>query len=412
MKRITLLLAFISFLLTINAQVFEAPKLNDEFEKVKVSVGGDFTLQFQALSHEADAVTLIPLGNNFNLPTANFTLSAMLAKGVKVNLTTYLSSRHHNEAWVKGGYLIMDRLPFASEGFLNDLMDNVTIKVGVDEINYGDAHFRRSDNGNTIRNAFVGNYIMDAYTTAPAAEIYYRKDGILGMLGLTTASLKPSVAGKDGANFVEDNAADDLGVYLKGAYDKQVNDMLRLRGAVSVYYVGSHPRGTLYGGDRSGSRYYLVMNDESMATALDITSNAFSGRWGPGSHNKLTAIMFNAFAKVKFFELFGTFESATGTYSNDNEFAFSQFAIEGLFRFGKDESFFVGGRYNVVNGDKDTNTDGGKQSVNRFQAIGGWKITNNIVSKLEYVNQTYNHFTEYGDNAGFKGIMFEATISF
>ena len=39
------------------------------------------------------------------------------------------------------------------------------------EINYGDAHFRRSDNGNAIYNPFVGNYIMDAFTTEIGGEV-------------------------------------------------------------------------------------------------------------------------------------------------------------------------------------------------------------------------------------------------
>jgi hypothetical protein len=40
------------------------------------------------------------------------------------------------------------------------LFEIVTVKVGHMEINYGDAHFRRSDNGNALYNPFVGNYIM------------------------------------------------------------------------------------------------------------------------------------------------------------------------------------------------------------------------------------------------------------
>lgn len=40
-----------------------------------------------------------------------------------------------------------------------------TIKFGHDEINYGDVHFRRSDNAYTTQNPFVGNYLMDAYAT-------------------------------------------------------------------------------------------------------------------------------------------------------------------------------------------------------------------------------------------------------
>ena len=96
------------------AQQFEEPKVESEsFTKVKVEVGGDFAIQYQALDHEANnpAYPLIVLGSNLNLPTANFNLNTLLAPGIKVNLETYLSSRHHNEAWVKGGYLLIDKMP-------------------------------------------------------------------------------------------------------------------------------------------------------------------------------------------------------------------------------------------------------------------------------------------------------------
>ena len=45
------------------------------------------------------------------------------------------------------------------------------MRVGHLEINYGDAHFRRSDNGNAMYNPFVGNYILDAFTTEIGGEV-------------------------------------------------------------------------------------------------------------------------------------------------------------------------------------------------------------------------------------------------
>ena len=56
-----------------------------------------------------------------------------------------------------------------------------TIRVGHFEINYGDAHFRRSDNGNAMFNPFVGNYLMDAFTTEIGGEVYLRSKGVMLM---------------------------------------------------------------------------------------------------------------------------------------------------------------------------------------------------------------------------------------
>src|SRR5690606_35560016 len=153
--------------------IFEAPKDTvSTFDGVRVRVGGASTIQFQALDHESkgqwtDAeglpLELIEIGPNFNLPTANLDLDVALAPGLRMHLRTYLSSRHHPEPYVKDGYIQIDGMDFISEDFMGDLMDNVTIKIGHMEQNYGDAHFRRSDNAQTIHNPFVGNLIMDAF---------------------------------------------------------------------------------------------------------------------------------------------------------------------------------------------------------------------------------------------------------
>src|SRR5215212_3703369 len=110
------------------------------------------------------------IGNGFNNASANLYLNAQLAPGIRVALTSYLSSRHHNETWVKDGYLQMDQSPIDFVP-LKALMEIVTVRVGHFEINYGDAHFRRSDNGNAVYNPFVGNYIMDAFTTEIGGEL-------------------------------------------------------------------------------------------------------------------------------------------------------------------------------------------------------------------------------------------------
>ena len=94
--------------------VFEAPKDSvSTFDGIKVRVGGSSTLQFQAIDHEnSGAVELIEIGDNFNLATANLDLDVALAKGVRMHLRTYLSSRNHPQPYVKGGYFQVDNLDF------------------------------------------------------------------------------------------------------------------------------------------------------------------------------------------------------------------------------------------------------------------------------------------------------------
>ena len=88
----------------------------------------------------------------------------------------------------------MDQLPFLHSSAVDNVMNYLTLKVGVMELNYGDEHFRRSDNADVINNPFVGNYIMDAFTTAPGLEIMFRNpSGLIAMGGLTTGSLRPDL---------------------------------------------------------------------------------------------------------------------------------------------------------------------------------------------------------------------------
>jgi len=378
------------------------------FDKPKVRVGADFAMQFQALDHHADTARLIPLGKGINLPTANFVINATLADGIEVNLTTYLSARHHNEAWVKGGYLLIDKLPFINSAAIDKAMEFLTFKIGVMELNYGDAHFRRTDNGHAINNPFVGNHIIDAFTTAPAFEALYRNKGIILMGAVTTGTLKPSLVGYSASTtiYTPYNVAEELGFYGKAGYDKQLTEDFRLRATVSAYHVSKHHFGSLHNGDRTGSRFYLVMQRATNSAGdVDQTANAFTGRWGPGLTNKDNSLMANLFTKYKGLEFFGTYESIKGTSLSGADFNFSQYSLEGLYRFGKEENFFGGVKYNAAKNQTDSN-------INRLEIGAGWFITRNILLKAEYVDQNYHEFAVYGGNAGFNGVMVESTISF
>jgi hypothetical protein len=61
------------------------------------------------------------------------------------------------------------------------------------EINYGDAHFRRSDGGQTIYNPFMDNYIVDEFATEIGGEVYLHKNGLFGMVGITNGMIKGHV---------------------------------------------------------------------------------------------------------------------------------------------------------------------------------------------------------------------------
>src|SRR5690606_25414184 len=94
--------------------------------------------------------------------------------------------------------------------------------------------------------------------------------------------------------------------------------------------------------------------------------------------------------------------------------ATSQYAAEGIYRFGTNENLFLGLRYNIVNSEILMGTDIQDVKVDRFAAGAGWFLTKNIVMKGEYVNQKYSDFpnTDYRHNGKFNGVVLQAAISF
>jgi hypothetical protein len=130
----------------------------------------------------------------FALAQANLNIDVQLYDGVSLNLVSYMSSHHHNEFWVKGGYLQIDKVKFLNSEFMDNLWKNLTLKVGHMEVNYGDAHFRRSDGGQTLWNPWIENNIMDEFTTEIGAELYFKRNGILGMIGFTDGEIQGTVA--------------------------------------------------------------------------------------------------------------------------------------------------------------------------------------------------------------------------
>lgn len=421
--------------------VFETTKESTmPYNGFSLRISGGFTTQFQSIQHSntadvslkdntltsttGDSVNvnaLYPLVGGFNLPTANLIISAQLADGIYVNLENYMSARHHNEFWVKGGYIQIDKLPmFGSPQWFTD---NFTIRIGQMENNYGDAHFYRTDNANGILNPFVGENIMDAFATEMGGEFYYKpSNGIIAMLGVSNGLLNSAM------NQFVTVAGDSVGrkpsIYGKLGYDKQLNDDLRVRLTGSVYMNGGTSRNTLYGGDRAGSRYYWVGEGTyymaPALTATTATNKAFSGRLDPGFSTNVTAIMINPFIKFQGLEVFATYEMASGSASLTSttdtvDRDFNQLAVSALYRFLKDEQAYIGVRYNTVSGQLAGYTaDEPDVTVSRYQIAAGWFPTENLLLKLEYVNQDYTDFktSDIRNGLNFNGVVVEACVGF
>lgn len=399
--------------------VFEDPKYDSlSFDGIRLKLGAGFTQSFQGLKHSNASGGLHKITPGFNTANANLFMDVQLADGIRLNLTSYLSSRHHNETWVKGGYIQFDKLPFNGQ-IWNDIMAVTTIKVGHMEINYGDQHFRRSDGGHTIYNPFAENYILDAFTTEIGGEVLVRKNGLFGVLGVSNGMIKGNVD-ELAPTPVDDNIRKSPSIYLKAGIDKQVLPDLRARLSASYYTNNSSGGQTLYGGDRTGSNYFMALE----RAGGNYANNAFSGRFNPGFSKKVNAFQLNGFLKTKGVELFATYEAAQGRtkFENSNRDV-SQFAFDAVYRFGSNENLFVGARYNTVSatlanvaatGTAPAIIYNGDVKVDRIAFGAGWFMTRNILLKGEYVRQDYNDFPTADLRSGgkFHGYVIQAAVGF
>jgi hypothetical protein len=402
--------------------VFEAPK--DEgipFTGFRYNIGASFRQQFQGLEHSntaavvnvttngvtSNANQLIDIGRGFNLADANLNLNMQLADGIRVALTSYMSSKHHQEFWVKDGYALIDKSPI-DHPILNNIMKYTTLKLGHYETNYGDQHFRRSDNGNGMFNPFVGNLLIDAFTTEVGGEVYFRAKGALAMAGLNSGTINGGVTAPDKRT----NA------YVgKLGYDKQLTTDLRVRLTGSYYKNDKSTSNTLLTGDRAGSPYDLVMEN----TAASLTANAWSGNMrSMGFSNSIRAYGFNPFLKWRGAEFFGTYDNFKGKSLTEPTWrTWTQLAGEGVYRFW-DERLYVGARGNTAKGQLLSTTGAtaitytGDVGVQRNALSAGWFVTPVMLIKAEYMKQDFYRFPARDIRSGGKiqGFVMEGIVSF
>jgi hypothetical protein len=279
-------------------------------------------------------------------------------------------------------------------------MKYLTLRIGHFEINYGDAHFRRTDGGNAMYNPLVGNYILDAFTTEVGAEAYLRAKGLLGMVGMTGGEVRGTLR----------NPQLRAPSYLaKLGFDKQLTNDFRARLTGSLYTTKKSANNTLYSGDRAGSRYFDVV-ENTTSTEKD---NAWSGAIRPGMGSKITAMQLNPFIKFAGLEFFGVVEQAKGRAASETaDRKWNQYVGELTYRFAADERLYVSGRYNTAKGELVGITN--KVSVDRYNVGGGWFITPNVMAKAEWVNQKYNDFPalDIRNGAKFKGFVIEGVVAF
>jgi len=436
--------------------VFEPSKRDSQptFDGLKIRWGAAFTQDFQMMTH-SNAATYFPESpsnpvnknllygagtnddgdtttaqlNGFTTAMANLNMEVQLADGIRLMVESYMSTRHHPEFWVKGGYLQIDKLPMLGnpEWFTKFLR----VKIGEFVPNYGDMHFRRNDAGNCIYNPFVENLVLDAWTTEIGGEVYvFPTKGLTLVAGATNGQVHGEV--KPFSSEIPPGMAEPIqrkpSFLFKASYDNSINE-LRFRLSVSSYNNAGSELNSLYLGDRAGSHYSMVMEQQRSLILEDgipvgigpstPENNKDSGRFLPIVNNGVNALMFNGFVKWRGLEFFGTFEQMTGRMNiagpGGSDRDFSQIAGEVVYRFLERDQLYVGVKYNTMSGTPlyffgEPN----EITVNRLALAAGWFPTKNILLKVEYVDQTYEDFTpfDYQYEGSFSGVTIQAVVGF
>jgi hypothetical protein len=295
-------------------------------------------------------------------------------------------------------YLLIDVSTWEIEQ-LDRLMEYLTLRVGHFEINYGDMHFRRTDNGEAMFNPLVGNLIMDAFTTEIGGEAYVQSHGLLGMFAVTGGEVRGQVLKPENRS---------PAIIGKAGFDSEFSPGMRARVTGSIYRTTKSNSNTLYSGSRSGSRYYYVLENVNATES----AQAWSGDLQPGFTRRVTAWVINPFIKVQNLELFGNIEQAKGgKITEPTDRKWTQNAGEALIRAFKNQ-VYVAGRYCQAKGRLQGFTN--DVTINRVQVGGGWFLTQNLMAKAEWVQQKYEDFpvTDIRSGGKFDGTMFEAVVSF
>jgi hypothetical protein len=223
-------------------------------------------------------------------------------------------------------------------------------------------------------------------------------------------------------------------IYFKAGYDKKFSKDFRFRITGSGYLNDASGRNTLFGGDRTGSNYFFVMESQAANYSASATSAAAmkptttaqftSGRFNPGFSRSVQAFQFNSlitYRPMDFLglELFLNYDMATGRSQSEKEDrSMSQIAADLIFRLGNNDECYVAGRFNSadleVAGQVDANSAQLKQNIQRIAVAGGWFLTRNILLKVAYVTQSYNDFNANNilNGGTFSGVVLGAVVGF
>ena len=357
------------------------PKINVRLE----SVGG-----FQALDIDNKLGTAPDMATGFPAAIANVMVFAEIADGVDLFTEYYLSSKHHlGDVYDHEGFILFDHLPDQlNVGILEPIFNVLDVKAGHFEVDFGNQHWVRSDEGEVQKNPLVGNYLVDPNLVENGAEIIAHHNWLHLVLGAGN--------GVTSEDFRSKRDYSKHGKILIEPESKKFNV------AFSAYQVdhsenkSNESRAQLFSGARSGSRYAGLnpatgSSDPDFAKLLlGAGQDIFAWQADAGVH----------FGPVSLSGLFGMFEDGdtdgfdktniAGT-SGEPKDEWAYYGIEGKVDVTKNG--YLAARYSAADADKISSVTS-KAEGSRVQVGYGYHLWDGILMKLEYMNQKWTNFQQ------------------
>lgn len=377
-------------------------------------MGFDSVGRFQYLTQDHVAIKgNVPgsLEPGFQTPFGSFGFLAKFDDKLDVYFDIYISSRPHPGS-MQGdqGYLLIRELPDRLKGYrpLDWVFENLDFKLGAFEIDFGDAHYRRSNNAEAQANPLIGNYVVDPRATDIGMEVISTSWPVKWLVGF-------------GSGTYQGHFDHGSGYSVHGKI--WGNPVSELRTSLSLYHAdhsgdgpgwppGNGTAGNLFVTNRSGGPYGGILDDGDAP-----------GQVLPGAGQDVTATQLDLTWRYHPFEIYGYFGWMQDADINGNapgtpKDTWLYYAFEAIYSIT--DRLYLAGRYSGASA-RYLNDFSSSGIVNRIQLGGGYWVFDTVLGKLEFVYQKYSRFDERdGEVSGvdvwlgpdFKGVIVEASFGF
>ena len=345
-------------------------------------------------------------------PFGQFLILADFGGAIEVYMDVFIASRPHEDLLqADEGFMLFRQLP----GPFAPIFDFVHIKAGGFEMDFGDAHYRRSNNADVQRNPLIGNYVIDPREVEIGAE-FFNPPGSLPinwLFGVGVGNTGDFQAHR-GWQFHGKLYAETC-----GGFRPSVSFFRADHAGNPTGFPNTGSKSDLFRSNRSGGPYAAVLG----------AGNA-PGQILPGNGQDVSAVQVDLSWFRDTLELYGHFGmfldadtngSAPGTPTE----SWLYYTGEGIYRFTP--YMYAAARYSgasalhlvsALDNTQDVKSGG---VVHRFQIGGGYWLHDMILAKLEYVYQFYDSFTPDGSqvsgvdvwrNPTFNGVLMEISFTF